>query len=1442
MGKKKIASSADNRQTVFLEHFESIAKAGAWEIDLETNEVYWSRGVHHMLGINPDDFILNYDSAVAHIHPEDRQRSLDNFKNVIENKVPYDIQKRLLTTSGKDVFVRSRAEVIYDAEGKPERLVGIFSDISDLIEARKKYEDAQEATKSLIENLDGIFWEADAQTIQFSYVSPQSEAITGYAPEEWIDDPDFWEKHLHPEEREEIFSYCSAETKLMRDHTFDYRFRHKDGHYIWLHDRTKVVLKDGAPYKLTGMMVDISYEKELSQALEQESKLNEVLIKTLPSLFYLFDEEGNHLLWNEKLEEITGYTAEEIKKIKPLDMYEGEDRERIAKHIDIALREGFTQVEGQLITKSGKKVPLFFTAATTVYQGKKCIFGSGIDISAIREAELKLRQSEQKLQALVSEGSDMISIQNEKGEYLFISPNHERITGKPGHELIGAKPLDFIHSEDVERISADFRRAVEGERVKTDPYRIKTRTGKWVWLQSTATNLTHDPAIGGIVVKTTDITSLMLSRMEAEQKKQELQYILDYSLDVICTIDAEGNFISVSAASLQMWGYEPDELEGKSYIEFVCEEDRKKTLDVAGRIMSGEEYTNFENRYMHKNGSIVPVIWSAHWNKELNQMHCVGRDASAIKKAEQTIRESEARYRGLYESQTNFVIRTDIFGKFTYMNKKYARVMGLPSKVDELKNHNVMESICEYHHERVRKVVDDCIAEPGKVIKVTMDKYNSGKEVIHTTWDFVCIADQSGKPTELQCVGNDITEQIRFEQELLRSNERFEELNKASSESIYEFDPLSEEFFLGDGFERNFGISADDGFNQFANIFQLIHPDDRDRVRLSFTNCLENPDQYKFSTTYRFRKTNGEYARVTDRNVILRDEDGKPVRIIGSLQDVTTSYFFEKINEAETELLRKSMKQDVDIVEVLSEYLLQLEDLYPGMKASIMRLEQGKWLYPEVAPSLPAAYIEYLYGFEIGDNRGSCGTAAFKGETIISGDVLNDPKWKDFLDAAERFDIRACWSKPVFDSGGEVTATLAFYYVTPRKPNELELYGIDRAEKLIAIVLAKFRYLKRIQESNERFEIVSRATKDAIWDNDFENSKLYWGDGFKTLFGHETGLVNPDFDYVLKLIHPDDRDRIAKRAFEMVSGKDDSLLWDEEFRFMRADGSYAFVNDRAVFLRAEKGQNGNNSKAVRAIGAMTDISHRKQYEESQKKLNEELARNVKELALSNEELEQFAYVASHDLQEPLRMVDSFLTLLQKRYGDRLDNKAHQYIYFATDGAKRMRQIILDLLEYSRIGKYEKQVDKVSLTEVVDEAISLYRRKVDEKKAVIKYDNLPAIPSFRAPLLQIIQNLISNALKYSRPDIPLEISITAQKNDDKWIIAVKDNGIGIEEEYQDKIFVIFQRLHGKNEYEGTGIGLSMVKKIAETLGGSVWVESVPGEGSTFYVSIKEEVTA
>jgi signal transduction histidine kinase len=261
-----------------------------------------------------------------------------------------------------------------------------------------------------------------------------------------------------------------------------------------------------------------------------------------------------------------------------------------------------------------------------------------------------------------------------------------------------------------------------------------------------------------------------------------------------------------------------------------------------------------------------------------------------------------------------------------------------------------------------------------------------------------------------------------------------------------------------------------------------------------------------------------------------------------------------------------------------------------------------------------------------------------------------------------------------------------------------------------------------------------------------------------------------------------------------------------------------------------------------------DVTEQRQTQNALKKINETLEEQVKErtqelsksnieLKRSNKELEQFAYISSHDLQEPLRMVTSFTQLLEKRYKDQLNNEADEYIEFIVEGAHRMKYLIDDLLAFSRLNTQSREIEIINLETVLNDVLSNLTVSLEESNAIITHDTLPTILADESQMWQVFQNLILNAIKFHGSNTPI-IDIFANRDEKEWIFAVKDNGIGIGKEYQKQIFEVFKRLHTREKYPGSGIGLSISQKIIRRHGGNIWVESELGKGSTFYFTIPD----
>lgn len=356
-----------------------------------------------------------------------------------------------------------------------------------------------------------------------------------------------------------------------------------------------------------------------------------------------------------------------------------------------------------------------------------------------------------------------------------------------------------------------------------------------------------------------------------------------------------------------------------------------------------------------------------------------------------------------------------------------------------------------------------------------------------------------------------------------------------------------------------------------------------------------------------------------------------------------------------------------------------------------------------------------------------------------------------------------------------------------------------------------------LRESEENFRNIAENSRALLIV--MQNDKIVYANPYACALLDYTQEELKRMDY-MELVAPAYRDRIRTRAFIVSSGEREGpfevpvLTRKEEERWLNMSSTRISYYGSPAFI---------------TIGS--DSTEHKIAERELQKLAEELTR-------SNRDLEQFAYVASHDLQEPLRMIAAYLDLLQRRYRDRLDKDANEYIAFAVGGAHRMQNLIRDMLEYARAGERNVPWEPVSLEAVMDNVLMDLSRAIASNGAEVTYDPLPEVYGAKSQISQVLMNLIFNAIKF-RGEEPPRVHVSARKIEGKWLFSVKDNGIGFSQEQAGRVFELFQRLHPQRDYAGTGLGLAICKKIVERHGGAIWVESRPGAGSTFYFTLPEK---
>ncbi|MGE5616987.1 MAG: PAS domain S-box protein [Bacillota bacterium] len=445
------------------------------------------------------------------------------------------------------------------------------------------------------------------------------------------------------------------------------------------------------------------------------------------------------------------------------------------------------------------------------------------------------------------------------------------------------------------------------------------------------------------------------------------------------------------------------------------------------------------------------------------------------------------------------------------------------------------------------------------------------------------------------------------------------------------------------------------------------------------------------------------------------------------------------------------------------------------------------------------------------------------GESVWIADVTEKT---DFQRAslAKAAGLRGAFALPVL-MGDRVLGAIEFFSREARHPDRWLLQVTLGVGQQIGQLMARRQAEEAMRVSEERFRSLTELSSDWYWEQDEQFRFTALSRGVE----HAIGVPVPEFigrhRWDLPLIGVSPEDLEAHKA-TLAAHKP-----FRDFEYGRRDGrgdiSYVTASGEPMFDA--------QGRFTGYRGVARNITRRKRNEAALRAAHDELERKARELARSNEELQQFAYVASHDLQEPLRMISSYTQLIVRRYGDRLDGDAKEFMDFIVDGAARMKQLIEDLLAYSRVGTRGKELQPTDSGAALQKALVNLRAAQEASGATVTHGDMPTIVADGQQLTQLFQNLVGNAMKF-RGEEPPRIHVACEERDEVWVFAVRDNGIGLDPQYSERIFMMFQRLHTKAEYPGTGIGLAICKKIVDRHGGRIWVQSQPGKGCTFGFSI------
>ncbi|MDF3056979.1 MAG: domain S-box protein [Rariglobus sp.] len=551
--------------------------------------------------------------------------------------------------------------------------------------------------------------------------------------------------------------------------------------------------------------------------------------------------------------------------------------------------------------------------------------------------------------------------------------------------------------------------------------------------------------------------------------------------------------------------------------------------------------------------------------------------------------------------------------------------------------------------------------------------------------------------------------------------------------------------------------------------------------------------------------------------------DGTVLAVAGSTRFITERKRAEAIGEAQRRVLQY-MAENRPLQEVL-EALVRMVELQSEcpMFASIMLVDDdGLHLRHGAAPSLPADYSRCIDGMAIGPLMGSCGAAAHSRQPVAVADIANDPRWAVARELAETHGLRACWSMPILSTQGRLLGTFAQYYTEPREPGKGDWRVLETATRTAAIAIERKRLEATLRQSEARFRQLSDSAPVPIWMTNEEKVCTWANKTFREFTGRTLEqVVGSAFE---SAIHPGDLLGF-KQEFERCF--DARKEFEAEVRVRRRDGRWRWWLSRGIPLYAE----GNEFTGY--IGSCVDITDKR---EVQADLERMVTERTTKLMETNSQLETLVYSIAHDLRAPLRSLQSFAGLLVEEHENGGSEDAKSYAKRIARAAGSMDALVTDLLAYGRIARSELELTRVPVLPAWREAMAQFEADIAARGARIESTGVfPPVHAHQGMLVQVLANLLGNALKFVPAGTTPKVNFRAEEFGRMVRLWVEDNGIGIAPQYQERIFRVFERLNGR-EYGGTGIGLSIVRKGVERMGGRVGVISAEGAGSRFWIEL------
>jgi len=1358
---RKKAQTALRESEAELSRAQHIAHIGSYNWDLITGEVKWSDESYRLLGMTPGEEKPSYELFLSFIVSEDRDKVKDAVKKSIETGKNFSITYNTIGKDGIPRIILSENEVIKDESGRVIKIYGTNQDITELKKTEKALKKSEKWFRSVVDTSPSLLVILNAVG-EIVYVSPNSEEMTGYTPEEIKEN--MW--RVHPDEiprLQELFTNAFARGEGTK--SIEYRSIKKNGDEWWTSTTSRPIKDEKEEFKgFVVQLFDITDIKETEIELYYVNERLNIASRAARIGIWDWNIKTGHIEWSPVMFELFGLEPKIKASFEAWDkILHPEDKEIAHSRIQTSIKEHKTLDSEYRIVRPDGQVRWINAIGETEYDedgNPLWMIGICIDITGRKQIEEELKKSEEKSRLLIKYAPSMIYEIDFRGpKFISVNDVMSLTTGYTREELLSMNPSDLLVDESKKIFEERVNKFLAGEEIDDSlEYTGRTKDGRIRYgLLNMSFTYENGKPVGALVVAH-DITDRKKAEEELKKAYRYNRGLIEASVDPLVTIGPDGKITDVNMSTESITGYFRDELIGTDFSDYFTEPE--KARKGYQQVFREGIVIDYPLEIKNKNGHKTPVLYNASVYKdesgEVIGVFAAARDITERKKAEEKIERHERLLNGI-----NMVLR----GSLTLETEEAVACKCL--EVAEELTGSEFGFLSEINPEGR---MDALAFSPSawESFKIPPDMANR----MLTNMEIASYWGRTIKEEKSQIVNKPESDPDRrgFPEEHPKINSFLGVPLKKGTETIG---------MIGLANKKE-GYTTKDAENIETLSVAFVEALMRKRAEIELKESYDILEKKVKERTVELEEAYGALSESEKRYRSTFENSRDAINVFSK---------DKRILDVNKQLIQLS---GYSREELLS---MKLEDLYPET-AGFQTEERIKKMQKNMEIPIFEANLKTKHDQSIPVEIGVTPLKRSYGENIVFLSNIRDiterkQAEKQLKEHVSQLDI---YSKVITAANSsedlqDLSKRLLHLFFDLMDFQGGGIYLIDKKEQIAKIVYSEGLSEDFVRTVGNIDITLPRYSKVLINGNSLFMDKIDISkSGVDHLSKYSLIVAVPIYS----------KDKIIG-SFNLASNKRDSID-DNEKSILKSIG--------------------------REIGTtITKLSYEKEMQEL-----------IEILKHSNEELQSFAYITSHDLQEPLRTMGNYAGLLKMRYEGKLDKDADDFLEYMVSGAQRMKGMIQGLLDYSRVGTRGGEFMEFNSEDALNHAIYNLQSAIKECQAEITHDSLPLIVADSGQITRVFQNLIGNALKFRRKGKKPKIHISARKEDNEYVFSVSDNGIGLEEEYSDRIFEVFKRLHAIGEYQGAGIGLAIVKRIIDRHGGKVWVESKLGKGSTFYFTV------